>query len=90
MVDGATAGEATGEMPAVSLQGCHVALVERVLVSPEDDGPLVLPQVEDALTRSDVVKQALLEGDVAVGVGAVGVDDRDALDHRASCPSANS
>ena len=55
VIDGTSAREATGEVPAVRLQRRHFALVAGVLVAADDDGPLVLPQVEDALARHHVM-----------------------------------
>ena len=62
-----TAGKAAGKMPAVRFQLLYLQFFPGVLVLPDHDRFLVLPEIEDALVFRHMIQQIFLHRLIAVG-----------------------
>ena len=77
----AAAGQTAGQGASLLLQQAGAALLPGVLVAADDHGVLVLPQVEDAGVVRHMLRQVLLQGQVAIGIGSVAGIGIQVLDH---------
>ena len=75
------AGQTAGQGASLLLQQAGAALLPGVLVAADDHGVLVLPQVEDAGVVRHMLRQVLLQGQVAIGIGSVAGIGIQVLDH---------
>ena len=84
MKNSAAAGEAAGQVTALLREEGGPAFFPGILVSADDHGAFVLPEIEDQLPCPDPVKQGFLQGEVFIGVGPPAPTDQQLPDHACS------
>ena len=68
MIDSTTAGSATHHKATIVNQCVDIALSERVLVKSHDNGPAILPQIEDNAVLCLLCHEIVLDSHIPIRI----------------------
>ena len=81
VIDGSAAGKSAHQMSAAFFQLGQVTFFPWVLIAADNDGMLILPEVEDAFGLAAVEHQVFLHGKIGIGIIGGAFNVVDSIDH---------